>query len=96
MIRNPKTAEIQILKKAAEPIFRAMEVLEPDQFYVFFCALVANLAGNCPDDYWEGVKANIQPCGQTECTCHLEAKALFDALEPMRLVHKKITSGNTN
>lgn len=96
MIRDPKTAEIQLLKNAAEPVFRTAENLEPSQFHTFFCALMANIVGNLPDDYWERVKEQNKPCGQTDCTCHLEAKALFDALEPMRVAHKKITTGKGN
>lgn len=60
----------------------------PDCFGTIFLAVIANVAGNLPDDYWDDMQ-DIKPCVVKGCNCHVDANRLMSAVSKLRKRYMK-------
>lgn len=52
-------------------------VMTPQEWQTWFCgAVIANVVGNLPDEYWKEAKVKV-PCGRAGCDCHLQFADLW-------------------
>jgi hypothetical protein len=62
--------------------------IHPLDFQVFIGALLANVVGAIPDDYWERMMVT-KPCEIPRCDCHVVAAHVMFALDILRNDHRK-------
>lgn len=58
----------------------------PDKFRVLLTALMTNVAGKLPDDYWQEF-SKAKPCSTDGCVCHVSMQVFLDALSELRRYH---------
>lgn len=64
---------LPLAAKTPPPVFRAY----------FTGAILANIVGPMPEDYWrEFVK--VEPCGRAGCECHIAAAKMIAGLQGLR------------
>lgn len=62
--------------------------IHPLDFQIFIGALLANVVGAIPDDYWDRMMVT-NPCEITGCNCHVIAGHVMFALDILRYDHRK-------
>jgi len=62
--------------------------IHPLDFQCFIGALLANVVGAIPDDYWAQMMVT-EPCPTPGCDCHVIAGHVMDALSLLRNDHIK-------
>ncbi len=84
------TAEASAIGVAASAQMLEMaRHMSPELFRASLIALIMNVSGNLPDDYWSQMISTLgQPCGEPNCRCHEPAALLLDALKNVRAYHK--------
>lgn len=66
--------------------------IHPLDFQVFLGALLANVVGAIPDDYWARMMVT-KPCSVPGCDCHVAASHVMAALDMLRNDHTKTMDG---
>lgn len=62
---------------------------DPEDFRAFFSgAIIGNVVGNLPDDYWRRF-LKIEICDEPGCNCYELAQALVPVLDTIRDDHRK-------
>lgn len=74
------------VRPLTESLMQTAEVLHPRNFQCGLGAILANVVGNLPDDYWQEAK-KVGPCSIPGCLCHVPAKAVMEALDLLRNDH---------
>lgn len=69
-------------------LVKIAETTEPAAFQAYFIgAIIANVVGNLPDEYWRDFQT-VEPCDVPGCDCHVMKPALIAALNALRNDHK--------
>ena len=72
-------------------LLREARANDPQHFKAFFCgAIIANVVGNLPAEYWEKFIVRV-PCDRPGCDCHLMSDPVIEALKTVRAEHQKHT-----
>jgi hypothetical protein len=72
-------------------VILAYKRMHPLDFQVFLGALLANVVGALPDDYWARMMVT-NPCEVPGCDCHVIAGQVMAALNILRNDHDKTLS----
>ena len=65
--------------------------MHPDEFRPRLSALIGNVVGNMPEEYWQEF-VKIKPCGRAGCDCHLTTvKNGVEIFERLRRDHHEHT-----
>lgn len=81
----------QLAQTTVSQLLGLARTSDPQHFKAYFCgAIIANVVGNLPDDYWQKLIVR-EPCDRAGCDCHLMSDPVIEALKIVRADHEKHT-----
>jgi hypothetical protein len=69
--------------------------IHPLDFQCFIGALLANVVGAIPDDYWARMMVT-KPCSTPDCDCHVISASVMASLNLLRNDHIKTLGGRAS
>lgn len=78
----------------SQALLALANAIKPQEFKTVISAVLANVVGQLPDDYWKEMMISL-PCTSPGCDCHVVAGHTMDALTLLRNDHIKTLSARS-
>lgn len=72
-----------------ELLCSAAEQAGPKQFNTILYVTVSNIVGNMTEEFWKEF-ADVQPCSDQGCDCHMATQKFVAALAEVRREHERL------